>query len=110
MDDAGQPRQSGLMCRLLESPRTRERGCFSSLSVAQLEYRYASQTAVWITLCLTPESESTTHLFGMLHVEGHWAPAWLIKALLAPLLLRVAHQDRKMVEHQGSQRGSRCTV
>jgi phenylpropionate dioxygenase-like ring-hydroxylating dioxygenase large terminal subunit len=104
VDYKGQPSQSGLLYKLFESPRTRERAYFSGLSVAQIEYRYGFNRAVWITLCLTPETETSTHLFGLLHVEGHWAPSWLIKLLVWPLVRRVAHQDQTIVEHLQDQR------
>jgi len=104
LDYVGQPKQSGLLYRLFESPRSRERAFFSGSSVGQLEYRYASGRAVWITLCFTPENDNSTHLFGQLHVEGHWAPAWLIRLLVWPLLRHVAHQDQMIVEHIEAQR------
>lgn len=104
VDYEGQATQSGLLYKLFESRRTRERAYFSGLSVAQIEYRYATGRAIWITLCCTPESDRSTHLFGMLHTEGHWAPAWLIRLLVWPLVRRVARQDQAIVEHQSEQR------
>jgi len=104
VDYEGQETQSGLLYKLFESRRTRERAHFSGLSVAQIEYGYATGRAIWITLCCTPESDRSTHLFGMLHTEGHWAPAWLIRLLVWPLVRRVARQDQVIVEHQYEQR------
>jgi phenylpropionate dioxygenase-like ring-hydroxylating dioxygenase large terminal subunit len=104
VDYEGQPGQSGLLYKLFESPRSRERAYFSGASVGQLEYRYASGRVVWITLCFTPESAGSTHLFGQLHVESGWAPTWLIRVLVWPLLRHVAHQDQVMVEHIEAQR------
>lgn len=104
VDYEGQATQSGLLYRLFESRRTSERAYFSGLSVAQIEYRYAAGRIVWITLCCTPESDRSTHLFGMLHTEGHWAPAWLIRLLVWPFVRRVARQDQAIVEHQYEQR------
>ena len=104
IDYEGQATQSGILYKLFEAPRTRERAYFSGLGVAQIEYRYASQRVVWITLCCTPESDSSTHLFGMLHLENHWAPTWLIRLLVWPLVRRVAQQDQAIVEHQQRQR------
>ena len=98
VDYEGQPTQSGLLFRLFESPRTRERAYFSSLSTAQLEYRYAKGGSVWITVCFTPETPVSTSLFATLHVEGRWAPRWLIRALVWPFLRTVADQDRRIVE------------
>jgi phenylpropionate dioxygenase-like ring-hydroxylating dioxygenase large terminal subunit len=99
----GQTDQSGLIFRLFESARTHERAYCSDLAVTQLEYRYAAQRIVWITLCCTPETEHSTHLFGTLHIEGHWAPSWLIRGLLWPFIRRVAHQDQAIVECQERQ-------
>jgi phenylpropionate dioxygenase-like ring-hydroxylating dioxygenase large terminal subunit len=104
VDYSGPPDQSGLLFRLFESRRTRERAYFSALSVAQLEYRYASGWAMWITLCFTPETHRSTHVFATLHVEGRWAPAWLVRTLVWPFLRQVARQDRRMLELQESGR------
>lgn len=98
VDYEGQPTQSGLLFRLFESRRTRERAYFSSLSTAQLEYHYAKGGAVWFTVCFTPETLVSTHLFATLHVNGRWAPRWLIKALVWPFLRAIADQDRRIVE------------
>jgi phenylpropionate dioxygenase-like ring-hydroxylating dioxygenase large terminal subunit len=54
VDYAGQSTQSGLLFRLFESPRVRERAYFSGLSVAQIEYGYANGSTNWITLYFTP--------------------------------------------------------
>ena len=104
VDYMGQPEQSGLFFRLFESPRTRERAYFSGLSVAQLEYRYASGWAVWITLCFTPETPRTTHVFATLHLEGRWAPGWLVRTIVGPFLRHIARQDRWMLELQERER------
>jgi phenylpropionate dioxygenase-like ring-hydroxylating dioxygenase large terminal subunit len=98
VDYEGQPTQSGLLFRLFESQRTRERAYLSSLSTAQLEYQYAKGGAVWFTVCFTPETPVSTLLFATLHVEGRWAPRWLIKALVWPFLRTIADQDRRIVE------------
>jgi hypothetical protein len=42
--------------------------------VAQIEYRYRNSSAVWITLCFTPETADATHVFTTLYVSGRWAP------------------------------------
>jgi len=98
VDYEGQPTQSGLLFRLFESRRTRERAYFSSLSTAQLEYQYANGSAVWFTVCFTPETLVSTHIFATLHVEGRWAPRWLVRALVWPFLRTIAEQDRRIVE------------
>jgi phenylpropionate dioxygenase-like ring-hydroxylating dioxygenase large terminal subunit len=100
VDYEGQPTQSGILFKLLESRRTRERAYFSSLTCAQLEYRYVGGGAVWITACFTPETLVSTQIFATLHVEGRWAPSWLIRALVWPFLHTIANQDRRIVESQ----------
>jgi phenylpropionate dioxygenase-like ring-hydroxylating dioxygenase large terminal subunit len=105
VDYRGQPTQSGLFFKLFESKRVSERAYFSGLSVAQLEYRYASGWTAWITLYFTPQDEESTHLFGTLHVEGRFVPAWLIRFLVWPFMKRVARQDQAVLEHQREQAG-----
>ena len=104
IDYEGQPVQSGVLFRLFESRRTRERAYHSSLSVAQLEYRYVSGWAAWITLCFTPETLHSTHVFATVHVGGRWAPGWLVRTVLGPLLHRVARQDQRILELQEATR------
>lgn len=100
VDYSGQPRQTGWLFRLFESPRASERAYFSGLCMAQIEYRYQSGWAVWISLYFTPETETSTHIFATLHVAGRWAPAWLMRMLVVPLLKRVGRQDQFILEKQ----------
>jgi phenylpropionate dioxygenase-like ring-hydroxylating dioxygenase large terminal subunit len=100
VDYAGQADQSGLLFRLFESPRVSERAYFSALSVGQIEYRYANGSALWITLYFTPETARSTHVFATLHVEGRWAPRWLVRMLVWPFLRKVAQQDQSILEQQ----------
>ena len=99
IDYAGQSTQSGLVFRLFESQRVSERAFFSALGVAQLEYRYANGTVIWITLCCTPRDAHSTHVFATFHVEGRWAPRWLVRWAVWPLLRRVAAQDQSILEN-----------
>jgi phenylpropionate dioxygenase-like ring-hydroxylating dioxygenase large terminal subunit len=103
VDYTGVPEQSGILFRLFESRRTAERAYFSSLGVAQLEYRYESGWAMWITLAFAPCTATSTHVFATLHVHGRWAPAWLVRTLVWPFLKQVARQDRQILALQ--QRG-----
>jgi phenylpropionate dioxygenase-like ring-hydroxylating dioxygenase large terminal subunit len=96
----GQPQQTGWLYRLFESPRTSERAYFSGLSMAQIEYRYESGWALWISLYFTPETATSTHVFASLHVAGRFAPAWLVRLLVWPLLRRVGRQDQFILEQQ----------
>jgi phenylpropionate dioxygenase-like ring-hydroxylating dioxygenase large terminal subunit len=98
IDYAGQATQSGLLFRLFESARVGERAFYSALGVAQLEYRYANGATIWITLCCTPRDEQSTHVFATLHVAGRWAPRWLVRWAVWPLLRRVATQDQSILE------------
>lgn len=100
VDYAGQADQSGLLFRLFESPRVSERAYFSALSVGQIEYRYANGSAIWITLYFTPETARSTHVFATLHVEGRWAPRWLVRLLVWPFLRKVAQQDQSILEQK----------
>jgi phenylpropionate dioxygenase-like ring-hydroxylating dioxygenase large terminal subunit len=100
VDYSGQPRQTGWLYRLFESPRTSERAYFSGLSMAQLEYRYQSGWVLWISLYFTPETATSTHVFATLHVAGRWAPAWVIRLLVLPLLTHVGRQDQFILEQQ----------
>jgi hypothetical protein len=96
--DHGQSARSGFLFRLFESRRMRERAYFSGLSTAQLEYRYASGSAVWITLCFSPETLLSTRVFATLHARGRWAPAWLVKALISPVLRSVESQAQRTAD------------
>lgn len=100
VDYCGQPAQSGLLYRLFESPRTRERAYFSACAVAQLEYVYAAGWKAWITLCCTPADNQSTHVFASLHLEGRRIPRWIIRLLVWPFLRRVAQQDQRILELQ----------
>jgi phenylpropionate dioxygenase-like ring-hydroxylating dioxygenase large terminal subunit len=98
VDYAGAATQSGLLFRLFESARVSERAFLSALGVAQLEYRYANGATIWITLCCTPRDERSTQVFATLHVAGRWAPRWLVRWAVWPLLRRVAAQDQSILE------------
>jgi len=100
VDYRGQPEQSGLLYRLFESPRNRERAHLSALSVAQLEFGYAAGWTAWISLCFTPQTETSTRIYASLHVQGRWAPALLVRTLVWPLIRQVAMQDRDILERQ----------
>jgi phenylpropionate dioxygenase-like ring-hydroxylating dioxygenase large terminal subunit len=100
VDYSGQARQSGWLYRLFESPRESERAYFSGLSMAQLEYRYQTSWALWISLYFTPETAASTHVFATLHVAGRFAPTWLMRLLVWPLLRRVGRQDQFILEQQ----------
>jgi phenylpropionate dioxygenase-like ring-hydroxylating dioxygenase large terminal subunit len=102
IDYAGNEAQSGLLFRLFESHRTRECAAFSGLSVAQLEYRYRTGWAAFITLGFSPQTPATTRVFAMLHVENRFAPAWLVRLLVWPLLKVVARQDGRILRLQGA--------
>lgn len=96
----GQPQQSGLLYRLFESPRESERALFDAPGSAQIEYRYLNGGIVRISLHFTPISAEQTAVFATLHVENRWAPAWLVRALVWPLLKRVNDQDARMLALQ----------
>ncbi len=62
----------------------------SSLSTVQLEFRFSRMAAVWISVCFTPETLLSTHVFGTLHVDPHWVPSWLAAKLLPPFQDKIA--------------------
>lgn len=96
------PSQSGLLYRLFESERTMERAHFAAPGSARLEYRYVNGSRVLFDLHFTPRSMTTTDVFVSLHVEGRFAPAWLVKLLVWPLLKKVNDQDARMLELQSA--------
>jgi phenylpropionate dioxygenase-like ring-hydroxylating dioxygenase large terminal subunit len=100
IEPAAQPEQSGILSRLFEWRCIRQRAYLSSLSSAQLEYRYASGRAIWMTVCFTPETLVSTLVVGTLHVQGRWLSSWLQKALIQRLLRSVADQEQRPVESQ----------
>jgi phenylpropionate dioxygenase-like ring-hydroxylating dioxygenase large terminal subunit len=100
VDYYGGPKQSGVLYRLFESPRTAERARFCGPGVAQIEYRYENGSTVVITLCFTPEAADVTHVFTILHVTGRWAPAWAVRLFVWPFLRQVARQDQHILELQ----------
>lgn len=95
-----QPQQSGLLYRLFESPRESERAIFDAPGSAQIEYRYVNGGIVRISLHFTPQSADRTWVFASLHVHDRWAPAWLVRRLVWPLLKRVNDQDARMLALQ----------
>lgn len=100
VDYRGQAQQSGLLYRLFESPRESERALFDAPSSAQIEYRYRNGGVVRISLHFAPCGVDATAVFASLHVENRWAPAWLVRALVWPLLKRVNDQDARMLALQ----------
>ena len=104
VDYVGNEVQSGLLFKLFESRRVLERAHLSSLGVAQLEYRYASGWSACISIHCAPETPVTTHVFATLHVQGRFAPAWLVRLAVWPFLRRVARQDKAVLELQQASR------
>lgn len=100
VDYEGAERQSGILYKLFESPRTAERAHFHGPAIAQVEYQYRNGSTVRLTLCFTPETADSTHVFALLHVSGRWAPAWAVRLFVWPFLRRVAQQDQRILELQ----------
>lgn len=97
VDYRGGPGQSGLLYRLFESQRTRERARFSAPGSTELEYGYANGSTIRIHLHFTPRTAELTDVFATLHVEGRWAPAWAVRLLVWPFLKRVNDQDARIL-------------
>ncbi|MFJ3058256.1 Rieske 2Fe-2S domain-containing protein [Herbaspirillum sp. NPDC087042] len=104
VDYRGQPSQSGLIYRLFESERSKERVVFRGPASARIEYGYSNGSEVHITLHFTPESAGRTRLWGRLEVRGRRVPRALLRWLLRPMLLKVARQDQTIVEMQYANR------
>jgi phenylpropionate dioxygenase-like ring-hydroxylating dioxygenase large terminal subunit len=104
VDYVGNEVQSGWLFKLFESRRVLERAHLSGLGVAQLEYRYARGWSACITIHCAPETAVTTHVFATLHVQGRFAPAWLVRLLVWPFLRRVASQDKAVLSMQTAAR------
>lgn len=102
VDYRGAPAQSGWLYRLFESERLVERAQFCAAGSTRLEYAYANGSRVLIDLHFTPVSTDTTDVFVVLHVQGHWAPAWAIRSLAGPLLKRVNRQDAQILRLQAA--------
>lgn len=102
VDYVGQSEQSGLLYRLFESPRERERASFSAPGTAQLHYHYRNGSRACISLHFSPETADRTHLIGVLHLEGRRVPAWMVSALVWPFIRKVAQQDRRMLAMQAN--------
>ncbi|MFZ6874985.1 Rieske 2Fe-2S domain-containing protein [Undibacterium sp. Di27W] len=100
VDYRGQLQQSGILYRLFESPRISERAYYAQAGTTQIEYCYEDGSVVRISLHFTPESADLTHVFATMHIENRWAPAWLLRLLVWPLLKRVASQDAHILALQ----------
>jgi len=100
VDYVGQEKQSGLLYRLFESERSKERVVFGGAGSARIEYGYKNGSEVHITLHFTPETTDQTRVFGRLEVSGRRVPEWLLRLLVRPMLLKIARQDQAIVEMQ----------
>jgi len=102
VDYAGNAQQSGLIYRLFESPRVFERAHFAEPGSVQLEYVYRNGSSARISLHVSPESECRSQVFGTLHINGRWAPAWAVRLLVWPFIRSVARQDAHILAMQSA--------
>ena len=102
VDYAGNEQQSGLIYRLFESPREFERAHFSEPGSVQLEYGYRNGSCARISLHVSPESDNRSRVFGTLHIEGRWAPAWAVRLFVWPFIRKVARQDAQILALQAA--------
>jgi phenylpropionate dioxygenase-like ring-hydroxylating dioxygenase large terminal subunit len=102
VDYMGNEGQSGLIYRLFESPRVSERAHFAEPGSVQLEYAYRNGSCVRISLHVSPESDSRSQVFGTLHIDGRWAPAWAVRLFVWPFIHRVARQDAHILAMQAT--------
>lgn len=106
VDYEGHADQSGLLHRLVESPRTLERAhhARSAPGTACIEYRYRNGSMLVFTLHFTPLRPWQTQVHATLHAEGRWAPSWAVRYFAWPFLRRVARQDQRAIERQALNR------
>lgn len=97
VDYANMPSQSGLLYRLFESRRTAEYAHFDAPGCTRIEYQYENGSRILFDLHFTPRNETETDVFTALHVEGRWAPEWLVRLFVWPLLRKVNNQDAAML-------------
>jgi phenylpropionate dioxygenase-like ring-hydroxylating dioxygenase large terminal subunit len=97
---SGHAKQSGLLYRLFESPRTAELAHFAMPASTQIEYQYQNRSKVQISLHFTPCTATRTSVIASVHINGRFAPAWLVERLFGPFLRRVALQDARMLALQ----------
>lgn len=100
VDYRGQGVQSGLVYRLFESRRTGESAHFQLPGSSRLQYDYASDARVCVSLHFSPVDARNTRILASLHVRGRWAPRWAVRALLWPLLAHVGRQDAAILAAQ----------
>lgn len=102
VDYTGNERQSGLIYRLFESPREFERARFSGPGSVQLDYGYRNGSRARISLHVSPESDTCSQVFGTLHIDGRWAPAWAVRLFVWPFIRKVARQDAAILAIQSA--------
>ena len=99
-DYHGQGEQSGLVYRLFESRRLGESAHFQLPGSSRLQYDYADGARVCVSLHFSPVDARNTRILASFHVQGRWAPAWAVRAVLWPLLAHVGRQDAAILAAQ----------
>lgn len=102
VDYTGNDRQSGLIYRLFESPREFERAHFSEPGSVQFDYGYRNGSRVRISVHVSPESGAHSRIFGTLHIDGRWVPAWAVRLFVWPFIRKVARQDAAILAMQSA--------
>ena len=88
--------QSGLISRLFGAGIDKSFGRYIFPSTAQLEYRAGAKTKMLITLCFTPETETSQRLYAVVVGRG---PA-IFKPIIQLLFLQAYQQDKRILELQ----------
>ncbi|HNF95014.1 MAG TPA: Rieske 2Fe-2S domain-containing protein [Anaerolineales bacterium] len=88
--------QSGLISRLFGAGIDKSFGRYIFPSTAQLEYRAGENTKMLITLCFTPETETSQRLYAVVVGRG---PA-IFKPIIQLLFLQAYQQDKHILELQ----------
>lgn len=105
VDYTGNEQQSGVIYRLFESPRESERAHFSEPGSVQLEYVYRNGSSARVSLHVSPQSGTRSQIFGTLHIDGRWAPAWAVRLFVWPFIRKVAKQDARILAMQTANTG-----
>jgi hypothetical protein len=66
----------------------------------QLEYVYRNGSSARVSLHVSPQSGTRSQIFGTLHIDGRWAPAWAVRLFVWPFIRKVAKQDARILATQ----------
>ncbi|MDQ6436272.1 Rieske 2Fe-2S domain-containing protein [Mesorhizobium sp. LHD-90] len=94
----GEPRQEGLISRLLEGDRTISVGRFRAPGIAELEFWGRSRINLATTFHLRQETTETVHGFGILSAPDRGLFGHIKAALFKPLFRVALRQDQQILQ------------